>query len=652
MVGTKTKSGDFSAGEWPVSGGVDSSSESACSYTELVITGHQDGSVRFWDASSTSMQSLHRIKTAKYFERAKGGEAGQEADEDPYAVKQLELCGESKDLAVAGAAGQVLLFRFRRKETATETKSMEIPIVYEVSSAQQQAKMAAAAARAAGGEGAECASPSGQQHFEFPAPKPLLNVASQSAAYTDPVDGFNFDKPQYEYFSPLKVRPGAQRKTPGFHAELACLTPWVNGEKPSPVACLALNSSYGLMAYGNGAGLAVIDYEQGVCLLNMGSADLYGSLDPFQRLPKSPKPLDLSSRPEIVKVDLAGYNQVSASTDSPTPGGKEGAEKEKLVQKDSVAPSKAGERVRSPDPRRLQKGGSSTDENNLSKSSSNSSLADGVVATEGITCLHFADAFTSKNDFTLSASLQVGTSLGSVITVVVTLPDSSAEARKTEPVVVSPSGTLYRMRGKVLAMRFLDASSGCLLSRGRPAENVKVPAKSSHSHSAAATTPNLASVGGQGSQDKSSPPPSAPGSGGGSSSSGDQEVMLVCTDKTAAVYALPSQRQMYSQTIDESSSVVRAAITNFGGSRYSPCLACYTSCGMVKVYSLPSLRPLCDGYLVSSSDRVESTLTFSDYGHGLYFYNQNELQKFTISKSFCRQLPEMQGTVFQVCTKK
>ncbi len=304
MLGTKTKgatSKDFSSGEWPVSGGVDSSSESGCSYAELVMTGHADGTVRFWDASSTSMQGLHRIKTAKYFERAKGADAvnKSEVDDNPYAVTQIFFCGESKDLAVAGTAGQVLLFRFKKKETATETKSMEIPIVYEVSSQQQQAA-----------NKGDSSSPANQQHFEFPAPKPLLNVASQSASYTDPVDGFNFDKPQYEYFSPLRLRQGSQRKAPGFHAELVCLTPWVNGEKPTPVAALALNCAYGLMAYGNGSGLAVIDYEQGVCLLNMGTADLYGCLDPFQRMPKSPKPLDSGSKPEIVRIDLGNYSQV------------------------------------------------------------------------------------------------------------------------------------------------------------------------------------------------------------------------------------------------------------------------------------------------------------------------------------------------------
>ena len=44
-----------------------------------------------------------------------------------------------------------------------------------------------------------------------------------------------------------------------------------------------------------------------------GTADLYGSLDPFQRQPRSPKALALSSEVEIIKVDLSGYSQVSAN---------------------------------------------------------------------------------------------------------------------------------------------------------------------------------------------------------------------------------------------------------------------------------------------------------------------------------------------------
>ena len=43
------------------------------------------------------------------------------------------------------------------------------------------------------------------------------------------------------------------------------------------------------MAYGNEAGIVIIDVEQKVCLLNVGSPDLYGAQDPYSRVPRSPK---------------------------------------------------------------------------------------------------------------------------------------------------------------------------------------------------------------------------------------------------------------------------------------------------------------------------------------------------------------------------
>ena len=77
------------------------------------------------------MQALYKIKTSKFFERNKKHVEGVE--DDPYAVTQITMCPESKSLCVAGASAQVIYFSFRKKDTETETKSMEIPIVYEVS---------------------------------------------------------------------------------------------------------------------------------------------------------------------------------------------------------------------------------------------------------------------------------------------------------------------------------------------------------------------------------------------------------------------------------------------------------------------------------------------------------------------------------------
>ena len=87
--------------------------------------------------------------------------------------------------------------------------------------------------------------------------------------------------------------------------------------------------------------------------------------------------------------------------------------------------------------------------------------------------MEFADTFANKNDYTLSACALVGTSLGSVITVIINLPDRG-DPRSSEPVVVSPSGTLFRIRGSVMCMSLLDCSAHSLTVReDEPLENVR-----------------------------------------------------------------------------------------------------------------------------------------------------------------------------------
>lgn len=66
------------------------------------------------------------------------------------------------------------------------------------------------------------------------------------------------------------------------------------------------------MAYGNEAGLVIVDIEQRVYLLNVGSPDLYGAQDPYSRVPRSPKknpigadclPQDFERQPRSPSID-------------------------------------------------------------------------------------------------------------------------------------------------------------------------------------------------------------------------------------------------------------------------------------------------------------------------------------------------------------
>ena len=147
------------------------------------------------------------------------------------------------------------------------------------------------------------------------------------------------------------------------------------------------------------------------------------------------------------------------------------------------------------------------------------------------------------------------------------------------------------------------------------------------------------------SQDLSQPVPSSAGGEGSvgtsasSSSHVDQQIAIFCSDKSSVVYELPSQRQMYSQTINESANVVTAAIINFGGGKYTPCLVCFTADGFLKAYSLPSLRPMLDMYYIAlSTPRIARTMNISNYGHGIFFSNPTELQKFSINSEFLHQV--------------
>ena len=201
------------------------------------------------------------------------------------------------------------------------------------------------------------------------------------------------------------MRAGQVKKPSGFQADLVCLTPWVNGEAPAQISCLTLNSSFSLMAYGNGSGLVVVDYIQHKCLLNMGTADLYGSNDPFQRMPRSPRQLDQDPEEDlIVKVNLANFSQINTGDLA-------------LV---TPAAKSLSNRVGT---------GSSAEEGSLSKSRSSSvNSLDCVVEGEGVTSVLFAESFPSKNEWEVSKCLYVGTSLGSVLVIVIVIPDTP-EAR-------------------------------------------------------------------------------------------------------------------------------------------------------------------------------------------------------------------------------
>ncbi|KAG7298916.1 hypothetical protein JYU34_017374 [Plutella xylostella] len=514
------KTAGFSEKLWPIDGG--EWSPASCSYSEIIITGHADGSVKFWDASAGTLQILYKLKCSKVFERRSGASYGGAGDEEsPLAIQQVALCAESRRLAVALPHGHVLLFKFRKSETITETSVLEIPPISDT--LEEETSPEAESSRASFSR------------------ESVEGDSRRSGTWGSGAAG-------------LRVRgaagAGGARWAPGFQAALAIL----QQGPPAPPQALTLNSSYGLMAWGGERGVVVVDISRRVVVCSLSPAALYGAADPWGRAPRH-----TSERQRSPSLDQ--MNGPGGAAPAPVAGAGPGA----------AAAVRGVRRSRSQD--KLDSSFS------RSRSSSMSSLEN--ISQEGIQCLAFADSYTKKSDpTTLLPTLWVGTTLGSVLTMMISLPE--ADLRHTQPVVISTTGgPIFRLKGSILAMSFLDCN-GALIPYSYESwrdDTVKdrrerTPTKQGSSSSGSRMSPTPAYEG-----------PS------GSSGAGDRQFVVIASEKQARVVALPSQNCVYRQQIVDTDFVVKAEIVSL---KDSVCLVNYLSTGHLVAYSLPSLRPLVD----------------------------------------------------------
>uniref|UniRef100_T1J3H8 Small ribosomal subunit protein uS4 n=1 Tax=Strigamia maritima TaxID=126957 RepID=T1J3H8_STRMM len=772
-VGSKTqKRTGICEKEWPINGGAWGTA--TCSYAEVIITGHADGSLKFWDASAVSLQILYKLKTAKIFERPKTKSLDGQ-DDDPFAIHQISMCPESRVLCIAGASSHVILFNFSKQECISEVSVLEINIVCEPD------------------DDFDC-SPDG----EYPS-RSSVHMGSTAE------EG---KKSSLDYQTAIKVRMGPQKRAPGYQAQLVCLSPWVNGLPPSSITTLAVNSSYGLFAYGSEAGLVIVDFIQKTCLMSMSTTDLYGSADPYQRVPRSPKKnqdnsscdpsdrcrsptfdqnqicavstessspppatssfLELMPRVELTKSisaetgltanensDTSDDNLTNLQTDQPkahsscnlneetqeqptsqsqylfattlksatnkplngqllkqdTIDGGDGDKMEKFKRPRSFSwkgfslkkkmlaergcrmsfSGSASESVKPKGRGMNKKGGRRGSEVQVicnlrnesdgdspvspvatimkflttnssrkgtcntcykthdqsdrycldvmmdkidssfsrSRSSSMSSLEN--ISSEAVQCLVFSDTFSKKTDAATTATLWVGTSVGSVLVIAVNLP-AAGELRQNQPVTLSPTGTIYRVKGAIQCIAFLDCSGALvpyLFESWKDAN--KLDAKDNKDRERIRTP--------------TKPSPNSRVSPSSSTELGDQQFVVITSEKQARVVSLPSQTCAFKCQLTENSFVVKVDLIPM---KEDICLGCYIANGHIALFSLPRLRLLMDVDFVPLIDlRTARTFCFGSHGHGMYLCSPCEIQKFTMTSN--ENLQEMLGELFLPC---
>nr|XP_055072387.1 syntaxin-binding protein 5-like isoform X5 [Misgurnus anguillicaudatus] len=673
-IGAKHKKTGYSHKEWPVSGGT--WTVGSQTYPEIIITGHADGSIKFWDATAITLQMLYKLKTSKVFEKPKSGEMGRSAElveEDPFAVQMISWCPQSRIFCVVGISAHVILYRFSKHDANTTITSLEVRLQCDTEDVISPSDT----------ENTPCFSdPSGHS----PQPQPPSPRSNTPDSVRDSIPC-------------LKVKDRMIRMPPGYQAELVVQLLWVDGEPPQQITSLDLNSAYGLLAFGNCNGLAVVDYLQKTILLCMSTVELYGSADPFQRLTRSPRKNRQSTsdtcmrglsnfysdskkriRTSYQSLTELSDNQVSLDLErsksptsdhvnghctSPTsqpcpsgkarvPGGPEGARlarrgpgrppfrkaqsaacmevslpvsslTEGYTSRRAMLQQLHGVSMYSHDEHHITSYSWSereSRENSFSRSRSSSVSSIDRETKEAVTTLQFAESYGRKSDTLPTPCLWVGTSLGMVLIIPVSIP-MDEEERQEEPVTVAPTGTVLMLKGSVLRFGFLDCGGALIQNPYEVWRDLHAPEDPDRPRKR-----KLVNFSPSSSQE----------------ACGDGHLAVVCSERQAKVFLMPSQACLYVHNITDSSFVLRADVVSVCN---SVCLACFCANGHIMTLSLPSLRPLLDiSYLPLTDMRIARTFCFTNGGQALYLCSPTEIQRITYSQEMCDNLQEMLGELF------
>ncbi|XP_053917983.1 syntaxin-binding protein 5 isoform X7 [Cuculus canorus] len=644
-VGARQKRQGYSKKEWPISGG--NWGLITQSYPEIIITGHADGSIKFWDASAITLQVLYKLKTAKVFEKSRNKDDRPNTDivdEDPYAIQIISWCPESRMLCIAGVSAHVIIYRFSKQEVTTEVIPMlEVRLLYEINDIE---------------------TPDGEQVPPLPTPGTGSNpqsIVPQSHPSTSSSssDGLRDNVPC------LKVKNSPLKQSPGYQTELVIQLVWVSGEPPQQITSLAVNSAYGLVVFGNCNGIAMVDYLQKTVLLNLGTIELYGSNDPYRREPRSPRKtrqpsggmltvascmcglsnLYSESVKKLRTSYITGLCDINEGTvvpedrcKSPTSGSgspnnsDDDQKMNNFIEKVKTKSRKFSKMVANDIAKMSRKLSLPTElkpeldvkDNSFSRSRSSSVTSIDKESREAISALHFCETFTRKADTSPSPCLWVGTTLGTVLVIVLNLPPGG-EQRLLQPVIVSPSGTILRLKGAILRMAFLDTTGSLVPPAHEPWREHNVTEDKDEKDKSKKRRP--VSVSPSSSQEIS-----------------ENQYAVICSEKQAKVISLPSQNCIYKQNITETSFVLRGDIVSLSN---SICLACFCANGHIMTFSLPSLRPLLDVYYLPLTNmRIARTFCFTNNGQALYLVSPTEIQRLTYSQETCENLQEMLGELF------
>ncbi|CAI2734747.1 unnamed protein product [Schistosoma spindalis] len=332
--GTCAEPDVFSSREWPITGGEWRLSNQQV--PELIITGHADGSVRFWDASEVSLTPLYKFRTSKLFANPSNGtsnpvETGSTSlsdakdinaqyspillatESDPLAIHFMHFCSDSRKLLTASSTHTCLL-HFSRREINLETAVMDINMAYD---GLDDIGFAYSTGDTFSDDHLNTAENLSGNVTKDTVQQSLPHVSSGSVSSYQSASPTERD---LRVFVP--VRQGSHYWPPGYQPLLVCRVgilglsfesnlksstdPTASCLIPPPsITAISMSSAFSLMAIGSEFGIAVVDYVHKISLLSISSSDLL-----------SRGPINLTGSSASGEVKFCDQNNSSAGSTS------------------------------------------------------------------------------------------------------------------------------------------------------------------------------------------------------------------------------------------------------------------------------------------------------------------------------------------------
>lgn len=129
---------------WPITGG-NLQSQTDRDTFDMLITGHENGSVKFWSCSGTVLSLLTEVKTQNFFIPEEPQISSSDdwppicsigcfdpySDDPSFAIKKLSFCPSTGQLTVGGTAGQVITYGLHDQPSSMKINVIKADLVTE-----------------------------------------------------------------------------------------------------------------------------------------------------------------------------------------------------------------------------------------------------------------------------------------------------------------------------------------------------------------------------------------------------------------------------------------------------------------------------------------------------------------------------------------